>query len=62
MGNLPFFLGGKATSDGEKWTPNMEAVEASVKFAMATRRLERTSGRETNTTSSATSGAMSTAT
>ncbi|OAA59246.1 hypothetical protein LEL_10854 [Akanthomyces lecanii RCEF 1005] len=57
MGNLSFFLGGKATSDGDKWTPNMEAVKASVKFAMATRRLERTNVRETNTTSSTTSSA-----
>ncbi|EXK77165.1 hypothetical protein FOQG_18119 [Fusarium oxysporum f. sp. raphani 54005] len=25
-GNLSFHLGGKAASDGQKWTPNMEAV------------------------------------
>jgi ribonuclease HI len=39
-GNLSFYLGGKAPSDAETWTPNMEAVRATVKFAMATRRLD----------------------
>ena len=37
LGNLSFFLGGK--SDGPKWAPNLEAVRAAVKFAMATGRL-----------------------
>ncbi|KAM3502786.1 hypothetical protein MY11210_008956 [Beauveria gryllotalpidicola] len=32
MGNLSFFLGGKAASDGDKWTPNIEAVKATVQF------------------------------
>lgn len=32
MGNLSFLLGGKAASDGDKWTPNIEAVKASVKL------------------------------
>ena len=40
MGNLPFFLGGKAASDGPKWTPNLQAVRAAIKFAMDTRRLD----------------------
>jgi hypothetical protein len=57
MGNLSFFLGGKAASNGDKSTPNIEAVKASVKFAIATRRLERMNGRETNTTSWTTSSA-----
>ncbi|KAM5527229.1 hypothetical protein FOXYSP1_20498 [Fusarium oxysporum f. sp. phaseoli] len=35
MGNLSFFLGGKSASDGAKWRPNLEAVRATVKFAMA---------------------------
>jgi ribonuclease HI len=41
MGNLSFFLGGKSASDGPKWAPNLEAVRAAVKFAMATGRLSR---------------------
>jgi hypothetical protein len=40
MGNLSFFLGGKAASDGPKWTPNLQAVRAAIKFAMDTRRLD----------------------
>ncbi|KAJ3455142.1 hypothetical protein MRS44_013742 [Fusarium solani] len=39
MGNLSYFLGGKSASDGPKWTPNLKAVRAAVKFAMATGRL-----------------------
>ena len=39
LGNLSFFLGGKSASDGPKWAPNLEAVRATVKFAMATGRL-----------------------
>jgi hypothetical protein len=39
MGNLSFFLGGKAASDGLQWAPNLEAVRAIVKFAIATGRL-----------------------
>ena len=39
MGNLSFFLGGKPASDGPEWAPNLEAVRATVKFAMATGRL-----------------------
>ncbi|KAJ0126337.1 Uncharacterized protein HZ326_30556, partial [Fusarium oxysporum f. sp. albedinis] len=41
MGNLSFFLGGKSASDGTKWRPNLEAVRATVKFAMATGRLSQ---------------------
>ncbi|OAQ59776.1 transposon I factor [Purpureocillium lilacinum] len=40
MGNLSFFLGGKAASDGDKWRPDMKAVRAAVQFAMATKRLD----------------------
>lgn len=39
-GNLSFYLGGKAPSDPARWTPNMEAVRATVKFAISTRRLD----------------------
>ena len=38
-GNLSFYLGGKAPSDPETWTPNMETVRATIKFAIATGRL-----------------------
>jgi hypothetical protein len=39
-GSLSFYLGGKAPSDPEPWTPNMDAVRATVKYAIATGRLE----------------------
>jgi hypothetical protein len=39
-GNLSFYLGGKAPSDPETWTPNMDAVRATIKFAIATGRLD----------------------
>jgi hypothetical protein len=40
MGNLSFFLGGKSGSDGETWNPDMAAVRTTIRFAMATGRLE----------------------
>lgn len=40
--NISFFLGGKQPSDDQKWTPNLEAVRATIRFAMATGRLEAT--------------------
>jgi len=39
-GNLSFYLGGKAPSDPETWTPNIDAVRATIKFAIATGRLD----------------------
>ena len=39
-GNLSFYLGGKAPSDRETWTLNMDAVRATIKFAIATGRLD----------------------
>lgn len=39
-GNLPFYLGGKAATDDAKWAPDMDAVRATIRFAIATRRLE----------------------
>jgi endonuclease/exonuclease/phosphatase family metal-dependent hydrolase/ribonuclease HI len=39
-GNLSFYLGGKAPSDPETWTPNTDAVRATIKFAIATGRLD----------------------
>jgi hypothetical protein len=38
--NISFFLGGKAPSDGTNWTPNMDAVRATIRFAIATGRLD----------------------
>jgi hypothetical protein len=40
MGNLSFFLGGKAASDSDKWQLDIQAVRATIKFAMATGRLD----------------------
>lgn len=39
-GNLSFFLGGKSRSDSDQWQPDMKAVQAVIKYAMATGRLE----------------------
>jgi len=39
-GNLSFHLGGKAPTDPETWTPNMDAVRATTKFTLATERLD----------------------
>lgn len=39
-GNLSWALGGKETSDTDKWKSNMEAVKKTVRFALATRRLQ----------------------
>jgi hypothetical protein len=40
--NISFFLGGKSPSDNQNWTPNLEAVRASIWFAIATGRLDAT--------------------
>jgi hypothetical protein len=42
IGNLSFFLGGKAESDGPQWAPDLQAVRAVIKFAMDTKRLDMT--------------------
>ena len=39
-GNLSFYLGGKSRSDNAKWMPNMQAVHATIRFAIATGRLD----------------------
>jgi len=39
-GCLSFFLGGKAISDPEKWSPNMDAVRATIRYTLATGRLD----------------------
>lgn len=38
-GNLSFYLGGKQRSDRTNWQPDMRAVRATIKFALATGRL-----------------------
>jgi hypothetical protein len=38
--NLSFYLGGKSVSDGQFWTPDVDAVRATIRFAMATGRLD----------------------
>jgi len=38
--NLSYFLGGKAKSDPKTWRPNIDAVQATIKYAIATGRLE----------------------
>ncbi|KAJ5737265.1 uncharacterized protein N7483_002390 [Penicillium malachiteum] len=39
-GNISYFLGGKSLADDQNWTPNLEAVRASIRFAIATGRLD----------------------
>jgi hypothetical protein len=41
--SLSYFLGGKAKSDPKDWTPDLSAVHATIKYAIATGRLERES-------------------
>jgi hypothetical protein len=49
-GNLSYYLGGKAPSDPETWAPNMEVVRATIKYAIATGRLNtKTQQAVTNT-------------
>ncbi|EAQ85578.1 hypothetical protein CHGG_06831 [Chaetomium globosum CBS 148.51] len=38
--NISFYLGGKSPSDKNDWTPDMAAVRATIRFAMATGRLD----------------------
>lgn len=38
--NVSFYLGGKSPSDDQKWVPNMNAVRATIRFALATGRLD----------------------
>ena len=39
-GSLSYHLGGKSASDPEEWVPDMDAVRATVRFAIATGRLD----------------------
>lgn len=38
--DLSFYLGGKSQTDGPDWKPNMAAVRATIKYALATGRLD----------------------
>src|SRR5271163_3379612 len=38
--NLSFYLGGRSPSDTEPWTPSMDAVRATVQYAISTGRLD----------------------
>lgn len=49
-GNLSFFLGGKSRSDRDRWQPDMKAVHAAIKYAIATERLEPESESEPEAT------------
>ncbi|OQV10370.1 hypothetical protein CLAIMM_14383 [Cladophialophora immunda] len=40
--NISFFLGGKAPTDDKLWIPNLTVVRATIRFALATRRLDNT--------------------
>jgi hypothetical protein len=48
-GNLSYYLGGKASSDPETWAPNMDAVRAPIKYAIATGRLNTETEQTANT-------------
>jgi hypothetical protein len=39
-GNVSLYLGGKAATDDAKWAPNMDAVRATIRFVIATGRLD----------------------
>src|SRR5436305_1421569 len=39
-GNISFYLGGKSPLDDQKWTPNLEAVRTTIRFAITTGRLD----------------------
>ena len=47
-GNLSFYLGGKAPTDPATWTPNVNAVRATIKFAITTGRLDTEAEQLTN--------------
>lgn len=38
--NLSLYLGGKARTDPDNWAPDLSAVRKTIKYAMATRRLQ----------------------
>jgi hypothetical protein len=40
--NISFYLGGKTPTDDKSWTPDLTAVRATIRFAIATGRLDNT--------------------
>ncbi len=40
--NISYYLGGKSPTDDKSWTPDLTAVRATIRFAMATGRLDNT--------------------
>jgi hypothetical protein len=42
--SISFYLGGKVPSEPKEWMPDMKAVRATIKYAMATGRSERDDG------------------
>jgi ribonuclease HI len=47
--NISFYLGGKSPSDDKNWTPNMKAVRATIRFALATGRLDTSQPQDAET-------------
>jgi ribonuclease HI len=41
-GNISFYLGGKTPTDDKTWSPDLTAVRATIRFAVATGRLDNT--------------------
>jgi hypothetical protein len=39
-GNMSLYLGGKAATDDARWAPKMDAVRATIRFRIATGRLD----------------------
>ncbi|OHE94828.1 hypothetical protein CORC01_09846 [Colletotrichum orchidophilum] len=39
-GNLSYFLGGKRASDPKDWSPSVDVVKETIKFAMSMERLD----------------------
>ena len=39
-GNLSFYLGGKEKNEEENWKPDLDAIKATIEYAMATGRLQ----------------------
>ncbi|KAK1838140.1 hypothetical protein CCHR01_19238 [Colletotrichum chrysophilum] len=49
-GNLSYFLGGKRASDPEDWSPCVDVVNETIKFAMSTERLDAQISQQRNHT------------
>ncbi|KAK0369740.1 hypothetical protein CLIM01_12898 [Colletotrichum limetticola] len=49
-GNLSYFLGGKSASDPDDWSPNVDTVKETIKFAMSTERLDAQISQQRNHT------------